>query len=55
MEWFKEYQLPLTDTFIDFKKAFDSKTGVLYNNFKSNVMVDGSISDLHPIYWSATG
>ena len=66
MEGFKDQQLPLTVTFIDFKKAFDSinrkvmfavlrhygipkalvdAIGVLYNNSRSAVMVDGSISD----------
>ena len=66
MEGFKDHQLPLTVTFIDFKKAFDSinrkvmfavlrhygipkplvdAIGVMYNNSKSAVMVDGSISD----------
>jgi exonuclease III len=66
MEGFQDYQLPLTLTFIDFKKAFDSinrkvmfavlrhygipeavvnAISALYNNSKSAVMVDGSISD----------
>ena len=66
MEAFGSYQLPLTITFIDFKKAFDSinrsvmfavlrhygipevivnAIGVLYNNSKSAVMVDGNLSD----------
>jgi len=66
MEGFQDYQLPLTVTFIDFKKAFDSinrkvmfailrhygipepvvnAISALYNNSKSAVMVDGSISD----------
>ena len=66
MEGFQDYQLPLTVTFIDFKKAFDSinrevmfavlrhygipeplvnAIGVLYNNSKSAVMVDGNISE----------
>ena len=66
MEGFQEYQLPLTVTFVDFKKAFDSinrtvmfpvlrhygipnpivnAIKVLYGNFSSAVMVDGSISE----------
>ena len=66
MEAFGSYQLPLTITFIDFKKAFDSinrsvmfavlrhygipevivnAIGVLYNNSRSAVMVDGNLSD----------
>ena len=66
MEAFQDFQLPLTITFIDFKKAFDSinrevmfsvlrhygipdklvkAIGVLYNNSKSAVMVDGNISE----------
>ena len=53
MEGFQEYQLPLTVTFVDFKKAFDSIYGtvtanaikVLYSNSSSAVMVDGSVSE----------
>ena len=53
MEGFQEYQLPLTVTFVDFKKAFDSinrtvtvnAIKVLYSNSSSAVMVDGSVSE----------
>ena len=66
IEAFGNYQLPLTVTFIDFKKAFDSinrsvmfavlrhygipevivkAISVLYDNSKSAVMVDGTISE----------
>ena len=53
MEGFQEYQLPLTVTFVDFKKAFDSinrtvtvnAIKVLYSNSSSAVMVDGIVSE----------
>ena len=53
MEGFQEYQLPLTVTFVDFKKAFDfinrtvtvNAIKVLYSNSSSAVMVDGSVSE----------
>ena len=62
MEGFRDYPLPLTVIFIEFKKAFDSidrnvmftvlrgtmgyrKLSAQYNDSKSAVMVDGSISD----------
>ena len=52
MEGFQEYQLPLTVTFVDFKKAFDyiNRTVTvnaikgLYSNSSSAVMVDGIVS-----------
>ena len=53
MEGFQEYQLPLTVTFVDFEKAFDSinrtvtvnAIKVLYSNSSSAVMVDGIVSE----------
>ena len=53
MEGFQEYQLLLTVTFVDFKKASDSinrtvtvnAIKVLYSNSSGAVMVDGSVSE----------